>query len=234
MSTEVSIATWNAEWIFHRSGRFQSALGRISGLGADILVLTETSLDLIPEEGYSALGGPDWGYPIDENRRKVVLWSKWPIEVADNESVQPSGRHIGATISTPVGPVRVHAVCVPWRDAHVSTGRRDANVWSEHIDFLDSLQGVLSSERKDPSIGHMPIVLAGDFNQRDGQNPYGSDATRHAWSELLSESALREVTPSDIIDRVALSADLQASDPITLDPDGISDHHAVLVKVEAS
>ncbi len=234
MSTEVSIATWNAEWISQRSGRFQSALSRISELDADILVLTEASLDLISDQGYSALGGPDWGYPLDEDRRKVVLWSRWPIEAVDNENVRPPGRHIGATISTPLGPVRVHAVCVPWRDAHVSTGKRDATAWSEHLEFLAALRGILKSERSDPILSNMPYVLAGDFNQRDGTHAYGSDATRNAWSELLNETGLKEATPSEIIDRVVLSGGLQASDPITLDPDGISDHHAVLVKVEAS
>ena len=234
MGEATTIATWNAEWISGRSGRFQSALDRIAELDADILVLTEASLDLIPEHGYTALGGADRGYPKDENRRKVILWSKWQIEDVDDRSVQPPGRHVGATISTPLGPVRVHAVCVPWRDAHVSTGRRDATPWSEHLDFLESLRGVLNSEHDDPALGSVPTVLAGDFNQRDGANSYGSDATRSAWSELLSEAGLKEVSPSDIIDRIALSAGLQASDPITLDPDGISDHHAVLVKAEVS
>lgn len=232
--SRLSIATWNAEWISRRSGRFESARDRIVNLDADILVLTETTLDLIPEGGHSALGGDDWGYPKDESRRKVALWSKWPIENVDNESVEPSGRHIAATISTPLGPVRVHAVCVPWRDTHVSTGRRDGTPWSEHLAFLASLSKILRSEREDPDLAGPSIVLAGDFNQRMGDNPYGNEVTQAAWRDLLDGSDLEEVTPGYIIDRIALSPSLRAVDIETLDPDGISDHHAVKAEAEVA
>ncbi len=229
---QLSIATWNAEWISRRSGRFESARTRIAELDGDILVLTETSLDLIPEGRHSALGGDDWGYPRDESRRKVALWSKWPIEGVDNESVQPPGRHVAATISAPDGPLRVNAVCVPWRDAHVSTGRRDATPWSEHLAFLASLRNVLEAEREDPDLAGLPVVLAGDFNQRSGDSPYGNEPTQKAWRDLLDGLDLEEVTPANIIDKVALSSDFRTAKTVILDPDGISDHHAVKVEAE--
>lgn len=230
----MTIATWNAGWISKRSGKFDRAVERISELDADILVLTELTLDLVPKGGHVVLGGDDWGYPLDENRRKVALWSKWPVEEVETELVEPPGRHLGATVSSPFGPLRIHAVCVPWRDAHVFTGRRDASPWSEHLVFLESLGAAFQPERSDPRLSERPLILAGDFNQRDGRNAYGNDATRTAWANLLEVAGLHEATPSDVIDRIAVSDQLQSTTTSTFDPDGISDHHAVVSKVAFS
>jgi hypothetical protein len=38
---------------------------------------------------------------------------------------------------TPIGPIRFVGVCIPWRDAHVRTGRRDRAPWEDHLRFLE-------------------------------------------------------------------------------------------------
>ena len=50
------------------------------------------------------------------------------------------GRLVMAVTDTPDGPVRVVAVCIPWRDAHVRTGRADSRPWGEHVEFCGQLR----------------------------------------------------------------------------------------------
>jgi hypothetical protein len=38
---------------------------------------------------------------------------------------------------TPIGPIRFVGVCIPWRDAHVRTGRRDRAPCEDHLRFLE-------------------------------------------------------------------------------------------------
>ncbi len=77
------------------------------------------------------------------------------------ESGAARGRLAVTTAQTPDGPLRVVGVCIPWRDAHVSTGRGDAQAWSEHLAYLDRLADLLAGLGED-----VPTVIAGDFNQR--------------------------------------------------------------------
>lgn len=52
-------------------------------------------------------------------------------------------------------------VCIPWASAHVSTGRRDATNWSQHLECCDQIEKLAA--QFDPQI---PTIVAGDFNQR--------------------------------------------------------------------
>ncbi len=57
--------------------------------------------------------------------------------------------------------MRVLAVCIPWASAHVSTGRRAATSWSEHLECCDQIEKLAA--QFDP---RTPTIVAGDFNQR--------------------------------------------------------------------
>jgi endonuclease/exonuclease/phosphatase family metal-dependent hydrolase len=228
---EITIATWNTEWITRRSGKFERALERISSLDADILVLTEVTLDLIPAGGHLLLGGVDWGYPRVEGRHKVALWSRWPIKDGAVDLINPPGRSVAGTIRSPIGVVRVHGVCVPWRDAHVYTGRRDSRQWEEHLAFLDSLATTLAKERELGTTAPDHRIILGDINQRGGRHAYGNDEVRTRWEELCSSEHLTPVTPNDIVDKIALSQGLSVTRTGSLAPEGISDHHAVWCEV---
>lgn len=231
MAEEITIATWNAEWISRRSGKFERATDRIAELRADILVLTELTLDLVPEKGHVLLGSEDWGYPRVGERHKVALWSRWPIEDCVVDLVDPPGRHVAGTVQSPVGPIRVHGVCVPWRDAHVRTGRRDSGPWQEHLAFLDSLAIVLDEERRASTIDSDSRIILGDVNQRGGRRPYRNDEVRERWNTLCSIERLTPVTPDEIVDKIAPGRGLDATRVETFDPAGISDHHAVRCRV---
>ncbi|MGV9718529.1 hypothetical protein [Rhodococcus pyridinivorans] len=72
-----------------------------------------------------------------------------------------AGRVLTATADSPLGPILVLAVCIPWASAHATTGRRNATNWSEHLECCDQLEKLAA--RFDPRI---PTIVAGDFNQR--------------------------------------------------------------------
>lgn len=110
-------------------------------------------------------GYADWGYRVQQAARgKVLLASREDMRDirTTGPTGMPGGRLVSATISVSEQPVRVHAVCIPWSHAHVSTGRRDATAWSEHEAFLQGLQEVLTNGN-----ATMPQIVMGDFNQRD-------------------------------------------------------------------
>lgn len=226
------VATWNVQWAA-RSHRDQIS-GRIAALDADMLVITEGVSSVLPAGGHTALGGADWGMPVsDPGRRKVLLWSRYPLsDVTTHEGAGlPPGRLIAATSHTPAGSVRLMGVCIPWAAAHVTTGRRDAAPWQEHLQFLEAL-GILLQD--DPPL--MPLVVMGDFNQRIPR----ARAPRRV-SEVMEEvlGPLEVVTagnvrglPSGTIDHIAVTPDLQATNVFGIPRIGeqgtaLSDHDLV-------
>lgn len=157
----ITVATWNTQWAPVR--RRPQIRAQLQATMADILVVTESVAEVLPSEGGVVPGGPDWGYSATSDRRKVLLWSAGPIsDVRLFEDLSlPPGRLVTATCGTPIGPVWVVGVCIPWRDAHVRTGRQDAKPWQQHMAFLENLPVVL--EQAPPGL---PVILAGDWNQR--------------------------------------------------------------------
>lgn len=119
------IVVWNLEWA--PRVRRERIRARIAQLAPDVLCAPEADRGTLPAGGHVAEGAADWGYGVQERRRKALLWSRWPLEDLDafGSPGLPSGRYAAATVRPPGGPVRLVAVCVPWRGAHVGTGRRD-------------------------------------------------------------------------------------------------------------
>lgn len=73
----------------------------------------------------------------------------------------PGGRFVTGVAETSIGRIRAVGVCIPWRDAHVRSGRRDRRPWENHAAYLDGLGRVLTHFRRETG-----VVLLGDFNQR--------------------------------------------------------------------
>lgn len=161
-TSTLTIATWNVEWATPGSDRGSRCAAVLADARADISVVTEGFRDLLPPDGYTVDAGPDWGYPLKRGRRKVIVWSRFPLtlELAGDAGAT-RGRLVMATVTTPHAPIRVIGICIPWHEAHVRSGRRDAQPWSEHMDYLDRLQSLLGGLDDD-----VPTVVAGDFNQR--------------------------------------------------------------------
>ena len=227
---ELTVATWNIDWASRRSKRFEAANARISELAADLLILTETTFDLVPTGGHVVEGGPEWGYPA-KDRRKVLLWSKWPLTDVANDLIEPAGRHVRATAHTPIGPIRIHGVCVPWSHSNVTWGRQDRTAWEEHLQTLKALGDLLATEGAESGDESIPVVVAGDFNQRDGPRPYGGKKVRDAWADIRATSDLTVATDDQVIDKVAVGPGLAATHRLVFPGEGVSDHSAVSCRI---
>jgi hypothetical protein len=68
---------WNLEWKppATKAGRLIQA--QVAAIGADMVCYTEVDRTLVPD-GHSIESNPDYGYPNDGERRKVILWSRQP------------------------------------------------------------------------------------------------------------------------------------------------------------
>lgn len=223
----IRVATWNVGWTSSGSRHFAKSRALIEEMRADLLVLTETTLSMVPAGGYLVKGGPDWGYETTPERRKVMLWSRWPVTDISNEIVEPGGRHVSATVEAPIGNLRFHAVCVPWSQAHVSGGRENRRVWEDHHGFLVELRELLRREAAESRTSGLPLIVAGDINQREQPKPYGSHKVRKLWAETLEEARLSLGTDPEMIDQIAVGHGLAASDSRIYPPEKMSDHHAV-------
>jgi endonuclease/exonuclease/phosphatase family metal-dependent hydrolase len=158
----ISVMTWNTEWATPSSDRGRRIASIVEAAAADIAVVTEGVRELLPSTGSVVDAGDNWGYGPKPERRKVVMWSRYPLTLdLIGTDGGTRGRLAVATAATPAGPLRILGVCIPWRDAHVNTGRGDASPWSEHMDYLDRLEVLLAELDHD-----VPTVIAGDFNQR--------------------------------------------------------------------
>ena len=73
----LKLVNWNVEWATPASHRSTEILNRIDGHTPEIVCLTETHVGLLPG-GHVICSRPDYGYPIKEDRRKVLLWSSEP------------------------------------------------------------------------------------------------------------------------------------------------------------
>jgi hypothetical protein len=162
-SSSLLVACWNTEWHTATSKRGAALRQALLGHAPDIVCLPEAQYRFLPADYHLVHSHPDSGYPLKPEHSKVTLWSRWPwLDVdAHGSDDLPTGRFVSATTATPGGSIRVVGVCIPYRHAHVSTGRRDRTVWEEHERYLVALPKILERERR-----HGPVLLLGDFNQR--------------------------------------------------------------------
>ncbi len=163
MTVRLKVACWNTAWHASTSHRGVVLSERLLAAAPDIICLPEARHDFM-DSGYHVIwSGIDYGYSLRSDRSKVTLWSRQPWEDVDDlgSPSLPPGRFVAATTTSPLGPVRVVGICIPWRHAHVSSGARNRALWEDHETFLDQLPALLRQQRK-----HGPMVLLGDFNQR--------------------------------------------------------------------
>ena len=162
MNRGLSLVNWNVQWAAPGTARGRAVMELLASSSPDVVVLTEGRRDLLPPHGYVVDAGDDWGYPaISQMRRKVLVWSSHPWNDVDQVGSErmPGGRWVAATTLTPVGPVRIAGVCIPWSGAHVTTGRRDRVQWEDHLEYCSELGPLLRRQSH-------PLLVVGDFNQR--------------------------------------------------------------------
>ena len=149
-------------WTPTRSHRADVIRRYLAEAEPDIICLTEAYADFLAAAGgHQVEAEEDWGYPLVAGRRKVLLWSKWPWHSPDSAGSAdlPLGRYVSASTETPIGPIQVTGVCIPWSGAHVSSGRRNRTRWEDHLAYLAGLTPLLSIPLAQPSL------VVGDYNQ---------------------------------------------------------------------
>ncbi len=160
MLPSLTIATWNLQWKAPGSSAVEVMGERLAAVVPDVLCLTEAYAHIALPSGHTIEAEVDYGYRIIDGRRKVLLWSRQPWEAVDRvgHADLPSGRFVKGRTRTPLGPLTVIGVCIPWRDAHVSSGRRDRAPWEDHCAYLAALGSILAGQEGQ-------VIVVGDFNQ---------------------------------------------------------------------
>jgi len=153
----MKILIWNTEWAKPKSKREQIIKDIVQNFSPDIICITEGYLETWKEFGYVISSDEDYGYTITKGRRKVILVAKEPWSNVDEvgDASIPSGRFITGTTQG----IDVVGVCIPWKDAHVNTGRKDKLAWEDHTDYLKGLQSVFTQKQN-------KTFVMGDYNQR--------------------------------------------------------------------
>ena len=210
---------------------------RLAALGPDVLCLTEADAGILPSGGHRAESSPDYG-DGESSRRKALLWSRWPLDEVDRvgHPALPPGRYVSALCRTPLGPLRLIAVTIPWRDAHVRTGRKDKRPWDDHLLYLHGLRPLIAGLDRSA-----PALVLGDFNQnvpRTRAPRHVAEALRHALCDLrVATAGVLPGIDRQVIDHVAHSTWLRASEATgfsRLDAEGrpLSDHHGVSLRLQ--
>jgi len=200
--------TWNLAWAAAGGARMRLIAERIQELDPDVVCYTEVNRVVIPP-GNVVESVADYGYSSPADRRKVILWSRIPWTEVDTvgDPALPSGRFVSGV----TGGVRFVGVCIPWKDAHVTTGRKDRKPWEDHLCFCAGLKGVLDCYSARPE----PICVLGDFNQRiprDRELAQISRALLEAFPPgfAIVTAGLKDAEGKGLIDHIAVSATLEA------------------------
>lgn len=237
MSGAITVMLWNVLWRRPDSSAGTAIRDIISAHDPDLVCLTESHHDLL-SGGHIITSHGDYGYGLGPKRRKVVMWSRHPwMETDDSgDPALPTGRFVGGVTATPLGPLSVFGVCIPWQNAHVSGGRRDRLPWQEHGLYLDGLQRIIAR----PTSLHRTLLL-GDFNQTIPRSR--APQALHDKLVALMSPHLRVATGGTIsglahraIDHLAHSHDLEAVSVTPLpDRDGegrrLSDHVGLVIRL---
>ena len=180
----MKLVNWNVEWATSRSSRRAEILRRIQRHDPEVICLTETHTGLLSQGGHTICSQPDYGYPIKDGRRKVMLWSREPWDQVDDVGIDsmPPGRFVSGVTRTSAGEITVIGVCISWSGSRTEARRESERKkrWEDHEQYLVGLTEALkraSAKR---------LIVVGDFNQAIGPGSRAPQKLR---------SALREAFP---------------------------------------
>ncbi len=229
--------TWNLEWAAPASKRLGLIQQIISEVDPDVACYTEVIRGVV-SNGHAIEADSDYGYLNTGERLKVVLWSRTPWERADTigDDELPAGRFVSGVTAG----IRFVGVCIPWRDAHVKTGRKDREPWQDHLSYCKGLGRVLGHYSKSPE----PLCVLGDFNQRIprvNQPEHVANALLDAVSGTVTvvTEGIKDAEGHDLIDHIAVSSPLKAVLAAILprfarDGTRLSDHVGVVAQLDNS
>jgi endonuclease/exonuclease/phosphatase family metal-dependent hydrolase len=222
---------WNLEWRTVKSPSGKKIQEIIKDIDADVVCYTEVTESMVPD-GHIMRSNAEYGYRNNGDRRKVVLWSRYPwteIDTLGCGSLPPGRFASGIT-----NGVRFVGVCIPWRDAHVASGRRDRKPWQDHLEYLGGLADVL----KHYSDQSVPVCLLGDYNQKIPRNTQPFAVAEALAATIpngftIATSGLKDMEGELLVDHFScshgLSIEIQEIVP-KVTPEGLdlSDHPGVV------
>lgn len=239
----LKLVNWNVEWATPgpRSKRTPEIRRRIEQHAPDVICLTEAYTKTWIQEGHFICCQPDYGYPIKEGRRKVLLWSREPWKKVDDVGIDslPPGRFVSGVTRTSVGEVTVIGVCIPAAGmrTEASRGSERKAQWEDHKQYLAGLTHVLE---RTPA---KRLIVVGDFNQRIGQVRYAPPPDVRAALQSAMPPHMTIATSElcfqgrRCIDHIALSEDLAVESlGVISNMDGgtkLSDHFGVVAELSA-
>ena len=232
------IVNWNVEWATPLSPRSVEIRRRMERHDPEIVCLTEAVIGLSPGDGHTICSQEDYGYPIKEGRRKVLLWSKRPWERVDDvgDRSMPPGRFVAGVTDTSIGQVTVIGICIPWSGSRVRDSEGGRKMWEDHREYLAGFAGVLSRALTDR------LIVMGDFNQRMTQQGYTPVELRMALRRAIPDGMT--IATSTLghqgrrsIDHIALTDDLVAESlGVISNMNGerrLSDHFGIFAELSA-
>lgn len=226
------VSVFNCQWRASTSGDAAVIRKRVLANSPDIVCLTEAYRDFFGSEGHLIEAAPEYGYPIVEGRRKVMLWSRQPWTSADAHGSDqlPPGRFVAGRTTTSIGEINVVGVCIPWARAHVSSGNRNRRPWEDHLAYLSVLNDLLPAPV-------LQTLVIGDFNQRvplKFQSQLAFDALSAALLTRMTLATGGDIEPigKQAIDHICHGRDMECERAISLSnvaDDGrlISDHFGI-------
>lgn len=238
MAGVVRLLLWNIQYRRRGSPHGRMLREIIDSHSPDVICLTEGHGDFL-ENDHTITSEADYGYPLRPARRKVLLWSRSPWKQVDTKGSDtlPSGRFVAGTTATPIGSLRFLGVCVPWDEAHVTSGRRDRKKWEDHTAYLHGLANIVSREEH----GERTVVL-GDYNQQVPRKREPVEVAKTLEKVLgqglhLATSGIIPGVERPSIDHVAHTSDLEAVRVRGLSnrsPNGaeMSDHLGLIVELQ--
>lgn len=230
----LSIVNWNVQWKLPHTAVGATIKQRIFAWAPEIVCLTEGFADFFDGVGHVITSEADYGYPLKPGRRKVLLWSRQPWRGADHfgDPDLPGGRYVAGRTTTSQGEIEVIGVCVPWKDAHVRTGRKDRTTWEDHLRYLVALGSLLATRTT-------RTLIVGDFNQRLPRRREPKpihNALRASLLDSMRVATEGALPPNGLytVDHVAHTPDIEPGEASSIPNDGpsgrpLSDHFGVHV-----
>ncbi|MDC3171001.1 endonuclease/exonuclease/phosphatase family protein [Prochlorococcus sp. AH-716-E13] len=204
----LNISCWNSDWATHKSKRGKFFIDQFD---SDIICLTEGYENLLPQDGYIISSNEDYGYKTKKGRKKVILWSKnkWTTVNQIGSKEIPTGRFISGFTNG----IRIIGICIPWRFAHVSTGRKDRKPWEDHLSFIQNL-----------SFSNQKTIILGDFNQ----NIPKKNQPEIVFSSLKNMiDGFKLLTTNMGLIHIVISTDLDAENIQRIATENNSDHDGI-------
>ena len=204
----IKISCWNSDWATPSSKRGKFFIDKFD---SDIICLTEGYENLLPKDGYIISSHENYGYKTKNARRKVILWSKdkWTdIDQVGSNKI-PSGRFISGITNG----IRIIGICIPWRFAHVSSGRKDRKPWEDHLSFIQNL-----------SFSNQKTIILGDFNQNIPKKNQPEMVFSYL-KNMIDEFNL--LTTNMGLIHIAISTDLKAESIQKIATENNSDHDGI-------